>query len=149
MRDLLCHALALEKKQKLTIVYLNSAGRGRDFDAKAAQLFLDAMRAKPRSTGLVLAGNFHTRNMGSAMTPALRAAGYKVTTATASTREAAPEVWQCQPSGCGVHPTTINFCPEGPAVHQPGWQKSSDPRWDQCLILQNISASYPFDTASK
>lgn len=146
MRDLLCYALKLEKKRKLKIVYLNSAGRGRDFDTKAAHLFQEAMRATPRGTGLVLAGNFHTRNMGAAIPPALRAAGYKVTTATASTRATNVEVWQCQPDGCGLRPTTIDFCPEATPGAGPGWQNSPDPRWDKCLTIPSLSPSLPFDS---
>ena len=142
MHDLLCDAKSLAESDGVRIVYLVDEKAAGDFDAAAAGKFLDEIRAEPGATGVILVGNFHARNQGRSLAPPIRAAGYRVATATLSTQDPKAAAWQCQNSGCGVHPVALNFC-QAPAAPAAQWLPSADPRWDYCLIMPGLTPSPP------
>jgi hypothetical protein len=145
MRALICGLRDRSLSRRVRVVYLADPVRGGDFDARAARRFLEASSGRP-SAGLILTGNYHSRNNEGSLAWHLRRLGADVRTVTVSSASA--ETWVCagRPSSCGVRTSNINFCSRDPAdARRIRWHPSPDPRfaWDLCLSLPALTASPP------
>lgn len=145
MRDLLCGLRAPALARRVRIAFLDDEQRGDDFDRRAAARFRRVL-AESDGIGMILTGNFHSRNNPGSLAAELRRLGANVRTVTVSAPVA--ETWVCtgQPSTCGARRTNINFCSGDPADgRDPRWQPVADPRfaWDYCLSLPRLTPSLP------
>ncbi|HYI47546.1 MAG TPA: hypothetical protein VEX35_03690 [Allosphingosinicella sp.] len=145
MRALLCGLRDPSLARRVRVVYLDDLERGRDFDARAARRFLEASSGR-HSHGLILTGNYHSRNNEGSLAWHLRQLGFDVRTVTVSSASA--ETWVCtgRPSSCGVRTSNINFCSGDPAdARRTRWYSNPGPRfaWDFCLSLPALTASPP------
>jgi hypothetical protein len=145
MRALICGLRDRPLARRVRILYLDDLARGADFGARAARRFLEASSGR-HSVGLILTGNYHSRNNEGSLAWHLRRLGFDVRTVTVSSASA--ETWVCtgRPSSCGVRTTNINFCSRDPAdARRIRWHTNPDPRfaWDLCLSMPALTASPP------
>jgi hypothetical protein len=145
MRTLICGLRDRSLSRQVRIVFLDNSVRGANFDEEAARRFRQAFARQPR-TGLILTGNYHSRNNEGSLAAHLRRLGSSVRTATVSSASA--ETWICsgEPISCGARPSNINFCSRDPAAAEAiRWHPVADPRfaWNLCLSLPRLTASPP------
>lgn len=149
VRDLLCHLRAMRDQRKIRIVYLEGSGRQRGFDTLAALRVVDALADAPGARALIVAGNYHMRNVDTSLAGSLRTRGFDVTTATISSPDRNARVWQCQKDGCGEKRANVNLC-SGQAQDAPSggrqavsWNRIDNSPWDYCVTMPRLSASEP------
>jgi hypothetical protein len=145
MRALICALRDRSLSRRVRVVFLDDVVRGGDFDAQAARRFREAS-SRRSSVGLILTGNYHSRNNGGSMAWHLRRLGLGVRTVTISSASA--ETWTCagRPVSCGARTSNINFCSRDPAdARRMRWHPSPDPRfaWDYCLSMPALTVSLP------
>ena len=148
MRALICGLRHRSLSRRVRVVFLDAAVRGDDFDAQAARRFREAWSGRS-SVGLILTGNYHSRNNEGSLASHLRRLGLGVRTVTISSASA--ETWVCagSPASCGVRRTNVNFCSGDPAdARRTRYYPSPDPRfaWDYCLSMPALTASLPAST---
>jgi hypothetical protein len=148
MRALICGLRDRSLSRRVRVVFLDAAVRRDDFDARAARRFRAAWSGRS-SVGLILTGNYHSRNNEGSLASHLRRLGLAVRTVTVSSASA--ETWVCtgSPASCGVRRTNINFCSGDPAdARRTRYYPSPDPRfaWDYCLSMPALTASLPAST---
>lgn len=141
MHDMLCKVSRLRTVYPIRIVYLDEpAPSFSSLDQASARKFAAAF-TDPGALGIILIGNYHSRNSPASIAGFLRSVGLTVVSATTSTAASNATAWQCRSSGCAIQTGAADLCNHRSS--NPQWIKSPDPRWDYCLVLPTFTASPP------
>jgi hypothetical protein len=143
MQSFICKVRS-ETPHRLELVYLDQRTEDAPVLDKAAAAKFASRFKRSNSVGVILVGNFHSRNAEDSIAGHLRSQGLRVVSATASSAQPISTAWQCREDGCGVKAAGADMCRATSA--SPEWIKSPDPRWDYCLLLPKLTASPPADS---
>lgn len=137
MRALVCELKKRVRQGKVRLLYLGGATNqfGQEL---ARRIKIETEAGRPTA---ILIGNFHARNTPQSVTSILRSENRKVTSLTASSKDAT--AWNCTAQGCSAQPTRMEFCTLQPTGSYILTSAIRDRRWDGCVALGKVTSSPP------